>query len=241
MKINRKPTPMVMTLVLITAMFTSSTRADDPPQPQTSTNATNSPAIAYHAPAHSLGLKRSVNAGSRSSEISHTTLAVLAPEGLGSSATGAPRFWWYISEPFTNRVEFSLNRGTETVLKSTLTESGAAGLHAIDLSQLPGVSKPIKLEAGVDYQWTIRLRLGDDPATQPVSVGWVSWQAPDSAAAEQLSAAPPANKPSVYADKGYWYDAIDALAGGYPTDRQMTAQLRSMLDQAGLNTISLQR
>lgn len=222
----------------------SAAPATPAPNTANATAASNAPPPIVFAAGlpHSLGLKRLVNAGSRSADADRITLAVLAPEEPGLAANSQPRFWWYISDAFTNPVEFTLNQDTDTLLKVQVASGGPAGLQVVDLSQLGAPAKDFKLEPDKFYQWTIRLCKGDDPAVQPVSVGWVKWQVPDSALTSQVAGAADSGTAAVYAGSGYWYDAVDNLATRvtqHPDDQNAPQQLRSLMEQARLKEVEL--
>lgn len=189
----------------------------------------------------SVFLRRVANLGSRHGGDERFLLAVLAPDGLGLCTTNQPRFWWFISESSTNTVEFTLNKGLETVLKAELDGPAARGLHQLDLAQLTG-GKPNRLEPNTYYEWTLRLREGNDPAVHPVSIGWIQWIPPKLEFSSQITKAPLGQHPAAYAAEGYWYDALAQLATAVISDAPDTeavAQLRRLLDQAGLQDVAL--
>lgn len=223
------------------------TRVASTPRPESSAPATSNPpppgtnqSPVLYKP-RSTGLKRQVNAGSRGVNTPAVVLAVMSPEGLGLASGNQPALWWYLSETSPDKIEFTLNHDSKTLVKITLPEPAAAGLHRIDLARLPS-SAPIRLERDTPYQWTVRLRSGDDPAVQPVSIGWIEWTIPKTEFAKQVAEAPPGLRPSRYAGEGYWYDAVDPLASAVaqnPADAQARAQLQSLLDQTGLKEVHL--
>ncbi len=215
----------------------------DPASPRPTPPATPAaaPAAAPAKAPRTLGLKRQVNAGSRSGGAARIVLAGLAPSGLGLSSTSEPVLWWYLSEPSTNQVEFALNLGESfgTVLKADLPGPATAGLHSINLAQL-AKERRVTLASGVPYEWTLRLRSGDDPVKQPNSIGWVEWVAPATEFSQKILATPTAQRAALFTAENYWYDAIhqlatDAAAGNGAAN----AQLQKLLAEVNLKEVRL--
>ncbi len=175
-----------------------------------------------------IGLKRQVNAGSRSGGRASAVPVALVPDGLGLSSSEQPVLWWFLSQPTTAKVEFTLNRGFVTLVKVELPAATTAGLHKVDLANATK-STPVKLAPGTPYEWTVRVKQGDDPATDPVTVGWVEYRPVEPGLQAKLGTASQTQLPALYAAEGYWYDTVNLLAAPKPHP-----DLPPLLRQVGL-------
>jgi len=220
---------MMMLGMLVVCDFVQS---GEPTIPAALAPSTNTPPVVYQpSKTRSLGLKRQVAAGSRAGSDSSVSLTALVPNGLPLCATEQPIFWWSLSAPTTHPVEFSLNLGFKTRLKKVLAGPINAGLHPIDLATL---AKDHRLIPGEHYQWAVRLKVGDDPALHPVSMGWVEYRPTDPKLAARASVGSAVQQAAVFAEEGYWYDAVTLLATPAPTP-----ELGPLLRQAGLTNVVL--
>lgn len=199
--------------------------AKRPPPPAPSTNA-----VQFTPPkTKTLGLKRQVNAGSRSGAQQAAFPVALVPDGLGLSSTEQPVLWWFLSQPTSAKVEFTLNRSFETLVKVELPAAAGAGLQRVDLGSL-AKDVSVKLTPGAPYEWTVRIKQGDDPAAHPVTVGWIEYRPLPGGA--KVAAAAAGQQPALFAVEGYWYDAITLLASPKPGP-----QLQPLLWQVGLTNV----
>ena len=178
-----------------------------------------------------LGLKRQINAGSRNGGLTVAVPVALVPDGLGLSATEQPVFWWFLTQPTTEKIEFTLNRSFETLVKVELPKPDGAGLQRVNLASL-AKDVVVKLTPGNPYEWTVRIKQGDDPAADPVTVGWVEYRPVAAALQTRLDATGEAQRPAAYAAEGYWYDAVNLLAAP-----PIKVDLEPLLRQVGLTNV----
>ncbi len=217
---------LLLALVFATAPLPAAEPAKKAPAP---TPAPAPGAVQFTPPkTKAIGLKRQVNAGSRSGGRASAVPVALVPDGLGLSASEQPVLWWFLSQPTTAKVEFTLNHRFETLIKFDLPDVTTAGLHRVDLASLTK-QRPVKLTPGTPYEWTVRVKQGDDPATDPVTVGWVEFRPVETDLQTKLGTVSQLQRPALYATEGYWYDAVNLLASPKPHP-----DLPPLLRQVGL-------
>ena len=217
---------LLLALVFATAPLSGAEPAKRPPAPVPAP--THSPVQFTPPKTKAIGLKRQVNAGSRSGGRASAVPVALVPDGLGLSSSEQPVLWWFLSQPTTAKVEFTLNRRFETLVKVELPDVTAAGLHQVDLASLTK-SSSVKLAPGTPYEWTVRIKQGDDPAADPVTVGWVEYRPVETGLQTKMGSASQIQLPALYAAEGYWYDAVNLLASPKPH-----SDLPPLLRQVGL-------
>lgn len=138
-------------------------------------------------------------------------LAPLAPRQVGYSADSAPEVYWYLSQAWPEKLVFKLNKDFETVLKLDLpppTDEGwQAGMHAVDLSD-----HQVNLEADTEYEWFV-LAIPDpeERAADILASATIRFQPAATELAASVKNAAPDARYRLYAEHGYWYDALAAL------------------------------
>ncbi|NJM65755.1 MAG: DUF928 domain-containing protein [Acaryochloris sp. RU_4_1] len=144
------------------------------------------------------------------------TLTTLVPKNnVGLSASATPTFYWFVPKNTYQYVNFALykvdaqDNPTETLYSTLMQISGQSGLANLTLPNQPSIQP---LQAGVSYRWIIKLRCSLQDRRGLAAMGWVTYRPPSSALANQLAIASPANKHNLYAEAGYWYDAVTELA-----------------------------
>ena len=200
-----------------------------PPAPATN-------AVQFTPPkTRAIGLKRQINAGSRSGGQKLAVPVALVPDGLGLSSTEQPVLWWFLTQSTTAKVEFTLNRSFETLVKVELPKPTGAGLQSVNLANL-AKDVAVKLTPGSPYEWTVRIKQGDDPAEHPVTVGWVEYRPVEAGLQAKVGTTAAGQLPVLYAGEGYWYDAVNLLA-----TPPVKADLEPLLRQVGLPNVVVLR
>jgi hypothetical protein len=176
--------------------------------------------------------KASGSGGTRSGETENLTLQVLAPNYVTWTARDQPAFHWYQSKPTRAPMEFALV--TETNAKPLLemaVENGGAGIRKLDLAH-----HGVRLSPQVEYQWSVAAV--NDPKSRSldlVASGRVQFIPPSPELQRQLASASPQEKPFLYADAGYWQDALqslDELIQAAPENRAYVRQRLELFKQA---------
>ncbi|MGE0797953.1 MAG: DUF928 domain-containing protein [Lautropia sp.] len=178
----------------------------------------------------------STNRGTHDESLS---IAVIAPDHVGLTATAQPTLYWFASNAITGAVELTIQDETaeKPLVETRLRPARDPGLIAVRLSEL-GAS----LAPGRDYRWSISV-IGDpnNRSKDVVTSGFIRRTGPATespAAGKTPAAAGPA--PSVFslAENGLWYDAI-ALLGEQiarsPNDPTLQRQRAALLRQVGLD------
>jgi len=176
-----------------------------------------------------------IGGGTRGGPEALPDLAALVPDHTSLSATVQPTLYWTLSAPTDKPMELAVNdENAGTALFSLAIPVGAkAGLHSFDCA-----SKAIRLAAGVDYTWLVVLKVDpEEPSKNVLAGGHIVCIEPSAEIKARLSQAG-SNAASVYAQAGYWYDALKAsmdLVAANPGQAEPRRQLTGLLEQAGLS------
>jgi Domain of Unknown Function (DUF928) len=165
----------------------------------------------------------------------------------GYTATEHPTFWFYM--PYSAQqnvpVVFSVeNESGELVNEQKVALSTKPGLIRV---QLP-TTKP-GLQPEKRYRWFLemqcRSRSGNPAGTDMPSVeGVIIRQPMEPAIASQIAAASGSAKAALYANNGFWFDALNTLAElrrKAPQDSSLAADWRSLLESMNLSTTASTR
>ncbi|MBL8645406.1 MAG: DUF928 domain-containing protein [Rhodospirillaceae bacterium] len=135
-------------------------------------------------------------------------MLALAPDHVGYAAQAQPVLYWYLSDPIDGAV-FTIKPadGSGAVMKKDLTGPLAKGVQAVSVAEL-GIS----LEPEKVYEWSISLAADQPKDISALSRGLVAVRAASSKVTKQAAKAKPEALPELYAENGYWYDAIDGIS-----------------------------
>ncbi|QTA92819.1 DUF928 domain-containing protein [Desulfonema magnum] len=161
----------------------------------------------------SRGLSRGLTRGAETEIISVPIPARMSPfasEHTGFTSDRQPTLRWYISDSWPGKIEFTLNetRVEEPVLETYIDGPTNEGVYQISLADYN-----ITLKADVEYEWF--LAIVPDPEERSADFlgsATIRYLAPSDELSERLSSTPKNKLYTVYAEKGYWYDAIDNLS-----------------------------
>jgi hypothetical protein len=163
---------------------------------------------------------------------------VLAPGETGYTTQEKPTIYWFASQPVDQPVEItitsteSLQDAAKPVLEITLQPPIAKGIHAFRLAD-----HNIALKPGVEYQWFVAVVSNPAQRSNDVLAGGTIKRVTDSPVQAQVKQASPAQLPSLYAEAGIWYDAIDQLStqiSANQSNRQLRERRAALLEQVGL-------
>ncbi|MEM9156748.1 MAG: DUF928 domain-containing protein [Cyanobacteria bacterium P01_F01_bin.33] len=146
---------------------------------------------------------------------SYASLTALVPElneyVWGTSASARPSFWFYIPkiEEKGLPLEFVLQDRTDRYVYRTefLLNPGPADVLGVTVPEVA-----IPLDSNRAYHWTLSLQCDPDRPTSIVYVrGSVQhvMMAPDLKA--RLASASPLERAAIFANSGYWFDALTEL------------------------------
>ena len=166
------------------------------------------------------------------------SLQVLAPDHMGYTSLEQPTLYWYLAEPTTTRIDFTIRDETsvEPLLEIELPAPAHAGIQAVRLAD-----HGVRLRPGTRYLWFVSLVLEPEQRSKDFTVGaWIERRTSDAALGERRAAAG-AREAEIYAESGLWYDAIDSLTArvtAAPADPKPRDERAALLDQAGLSQVA---
>jgi hypothetical protein len=178
--------------------------------------------------------------GGCSSEVQRP-VALLPSTEIGLTVAANPTFFFHIPQPTTKAVEFTLQDSDDQVVYET----------SMDLSDVPGivsVSLPREslaspsLEVGKTYKWNFAIVCDTTDRGQDIVLeGWIQRNELTPTLANELEKAAPKDRPSIYADAGFWYDTVASLAQlreANPNDPQLAEDWTTLLQSIGLDAIA---
>ncbi len=172
--------------------------------------------------------------GSRGPGKQLPSLYVLAPNHTALTTREQPALFWYQSGPANTRFELTLSEPKNpSPLLKVAADKADGGIHRVSLAK-----HKVNLKPGVSYKWTIAWV--PDPANRSQDViasGSIQRIAPEATLTEALATAKGVDIAAAYAQRGIWYDALEALSNeieAAPKNKALHTQRAALLDQAGL-------
>ncbi len=221
---------------LLAALATTVLAADEPPavtQPEPApAPAKTQPKLTYIPPLRGAPVTR-VGGASRGQTTEALVLSVLAPEHTGLTSSAQPVLYWYVSKAVRDPVEFTLNdpKADSPLLETPLKGPFGPGIHSLRLSDY-------QLQPGIDYQWFVTLApAAEQRARDIIAGGTIRRTQPPPLLERRLQGADRRRLPALYAEQGFWYDAIAALSQSIdsnPGDKTLREQRADLLEQVGL-------
>jgi len=203
---------------------------------QPSANTTTRSLPTYVAPASDFPARR-IGAGIRGMG-SFGAIQILAPDHLGYTMSDQPTLYWYLAEPTSTRIEFTLRdeSSVDPIVEVGLPSPAQPGIQAVRLADFG-----VKLQSDTRYLWFVSLVTDPERRSRDFTSGaWIMRRPLDEALRARLAAAG-ASEAAVFAESGYWYDAIGVLSqqiAAMPTDAKIHAQRAALLDQVGLSEVA---
>jgi hypothetical protein len=163
-----------------------------------------------------------------------------AHASLGLTTADHPSFWFYVPFALTAErpAEFSLLNADGNYLYDAVISNSQNQAGVIKV-ELPASTK--SLAADQTYTWMFQVNCG---ISNPISTwGQVKRIAPDQGLIKQIQQATDREKAALYAEHGFWYEAVNTLAElrlANPTDSQLMADWQSLLQSAGLADVAEQ-
>jgi len=172
--------------------------------------------------------RKTTGAGSRGceAEAAPVNLNLLAPTHTAVTASGRPSFYWRVSNVTPVSIRFTLvePRVSKPLVdqEMTVTEGGIVRLEMPENAP--------ELQEGKEYRWTVAVICDPNrPSTNIVAKSLIQRVSPSSELASQLAAtSSDYERGQIYAQAGYWNDALDAIATSY-TQQPNTATLNNLL------------
>jgi hypothetical protein len=192
--------------------------------------------LEYTPPKNALaGSRIDGDGGSRGSGAKQPSLYVLAPNHVGLTTRAQPCLFWYQTGPATTRFDLTVvePKKPKPLLRVGTDKVEQPGIHRILLSKYN-----VTLTPGIIYRWSIALV--PDPASRSqdiIASGTIQHAEPDAPVTTALASAQGEDKAALYAGKGFWYDALEAVTNQIdtaPKNRELRLQRAGLLEQAGL-------
>ena len=165
-------------------------------------------------------------------------LSVLAPNHTGLTVQEQPVLYWYLSKPITSSMEFTLiGDGIKPIVETTLKPPFEAGVQRLRLADFG-----VHLNPGKQYRWFVALVVDPQRRSKDILAGGTIERSEFSEGmAAKLSRADKEKTARIYAEEGFWYDAVASiteLIEKAPKDISLREQRASLLQQVGLAEVS---
>jgi len=169
-------------------------------------------------------------------------LMPVAPQHVGFTANAQPVLRWYISGPWDGQIQFTMNEVGSTspdpVLETKIKGPDKEGIYQIRLADYNVTLKP-----GVDYEYFLSIvRNEKERSGDVVSSAAIRYVEPSKKLTELLNNTPKDKVHYVYAENGYYYDAISSvsdLIDTNPNDEGLRVQRGALLAQAKLGNAAV--
>lgn len=162
-------------------------------------------------------------------------MAPLAPSHTGLASTPQPDLLWYISGPWPDKIEFRLN---EMGVPEPLVDTDITGPDTEGICRIRLTDHNVSLKKDAEYEWFLSITFGETERSADFSANAaIRYVEPSDTLTKQLANTSKEKLHYVYADAGYWYDAIDSLSQlieATPGDKALRAQRATLLNQVNL-------
>ena len=166
------------------------------------------------------------------------TLSVLAPTHTGLTLQEQPVLYWYLSKPFSAPIEFTLTDDSiKPLIETRISPPFQSGVQRVRLADYG-----VRLAPGKRYRWFVALVVDPERRSKDILAGGTIERAASSETlSTKLGSGDKKNAAYIYAESGFWYDAIAALSElveAAPRDVTLHQERASLLEQAGLPEIA---
>ena len=181
-----------------------------------------------------------VGGGTRGPQAALPSLVALVPNHVGLTTAEQPSLYWYISKITDHPFELTIvdRQAIDPVLEIALPQPTQHGVQRVRLADYG-----VRLVPHKEYQWFVALILDRKQRSKDLLAGGrIERMLPPDPLVTQLAQADGTDVVGLYAEAGFWYDAIAALstlieAAAANADLR---ELRSTLvEQVGLREIAM--
>jgi hypothetical protein len=159
------------------------------------------------------------------------TIDLLAPDGnAGQTTSPTPILYFYVSQPITWPTQFTISAPLrpDPVIEVNIPAPQQAGVYAVRTADYH-----VQLQPGVLYTWSVSVILNPKaPSRDIVASASLLRTAPDPTLESTLHGAPPSRRAALFAQAGFWYDAVAAAADMEAFDRHVA--LDALMNEVGL-------
>jgi hypothetical protein len=180
-----------------------------------------------------------VAGGTRGVQDKMPFLCVLAPDHIGLTHVPQPELYWFISESTKYPVELTIIeiQGISPVLETRLPLPTQPGVQRIALSD-----HDIGLQPGVQYKWFVSLVPDSKRRSRDIIAGGgIEYADLPEAINARLRQVDKMQAAHVYAQSGFWYDALAELSQrieASPQNKVLWQQRASLARQVGLEAVA---
>ncbi len=179
-----------------------------------------------------------IGGGTRGTGREVFVLSVLAPDHSALTTQAQPSLYWYISNPTSLPIEFTIMdpETPQPVLETRLPSPAHAGIQVIRLSE-----HGVRLAPDVAYRWYVAVVPNAGHRSRDILAGGAIQRVqPSVDLVAALDRAQRTDLPSLYAEAGFWYDALAAmsdLVDGAPGDADLQQKRAALISAIGLAPI----
>ncbi len=159
------------------------------------------------------------------------TIELLAPDrNAGQTTNPTPTLYFYVSRPVTWPTRFTISAPARPrpVVEVNIPAPQQPGVYAIRTKDYH-----VQLQPGVVYTWSVSVILNPkSPSRDIVASASLLRTPPDPALESALLGEPASRRATLFAQAGFWYDAVDAAAEIEKFDRH--AALDALMNEVGL-------
>ena len=148
--------------------------------------------------------------GSRTGGEKLPFICVLAPRRIALTTQAQPALFWFQTEPANAGFELTVTepKKAEPLLSLKGDEKQAGGTHSVSLAK-----HKVTLVPNVSYQWSIALVPdAKNRSKDLIASGYVKRVEAPAGLAAQLEKAAHTDRAAIYAQAGYWYDALQSIS-----------------------------
>ena len=158
-------------------------------------------------------------------------IELIAPDGhAGLTTIATPTLYFYVSQSISWSTRFTISAPArpDPVIEVNIPAPHQAGVYAIRTADYH-----VQLQPGVLYTWSVSVILNPKaPSRDIVASASLLRATPDPVVESALRGAPASRRATLFAQAGFWYDAIAAAADMEPFDRH--AALEALMNEVGL-------
>jgi hypothetical protein len=194
----------------------------------------------YKPPIRPRPTSRTNGTGSRGCSNSQPiSLNLLVPgDHMGQTASDHPTFFWYVKNASKDNISARFTLVEPGIPKPVFDQTipiTSSGIMRLELPrESPGIS-PDK-----EYRWTVSVLCNPDRPSDFISFAqsFIVQNSPSEDLAKQLAAAKSdLERAQIYANSGYWYDALADYSKASGTDLNAQKQMFTLLEQVGLKDV----
>jgi hypothetical protein len=214
-----------------------STAQNDQPSEQAQPASQPAPedkSVTYHPPLRGApgGRVGGASRGSTKLPVPLPTIELVAPDDqAGRTADPSPTLYFFASGPVTYPTQLTISAALRPapVLEATIPSPRAEGLYAARLADYR-----VRLEPGVAYTWSVSIVVDPKAWSRNVvaSASMVYVATPVATGTQAVRAATTLQRAALFAQDGFWYDAVAAAADARTVDHH--AALDGLMEQVGL-------